>query len=206
MVIQMSADNYDACYDFTMQQEGGYSSDPNDKGNWTGCAVGVGELKGTNKGISACAYPDLDIASLTDTEIEDIYRQDYWNKVCGDDLPKGVDLCTWDSGVNCGPGMGVTWLQRATGNPHDDGAMGPETLEYVAHANIDGTIDSICDQRMAYYKSLSDWDRYGAGWSSRVDAMRTLAHQMADTYKPPMQVITITITAPPGVQVQVNAG
>src|SRR5262245_59762431 len=123
--------NQFACYQFTMEQEGGFSTDPNDPGNWTGCEVGTGELKGTNKGISACAYPDLALASLTGYEIFKIYDRDYWDVVAGDQLPRGIDLCTWDSGVNCGPGKGVEWLQRATGNPNADGAMGPETLSYV---------------------------------------------------------------------------
>lgn len=196
----MTVENFPDCYAFTLQQEGGYSDDPTDPGNWTGCAPNVGQLKGTMKGISACAYPQLDIASLTDDDIQDIYHRDYWDKVAGDDLPVGVDLCTWDSAVNCGPGNGVKWLQRATGNPHADGAMGPETLSYVDKAtDTDAVVDSICDQRMAYYKSLSTWPTYGVGWSNRVDAMRSLAHQMiADAQPTPTtpseQVVTITIT------------
>jgi lysozyme family protein len=205
----MTALNFDACYNFTMEMEGGYSDDPNDPGNWTGCACHKGQLKGTNKGISACAYPSLDIANLSDSQIQQIYEDDYWDTVAGDALPMGVDLCTWDSGVNCGPGKGIEWLQVATGNPHADGVMGPETLSWVARcSDTDAVIDSICDQRLMYCQGLATWPTYGTGWSSRIAAMRSLAHEMAAAApKPPpeprQQVITITITVSPGVTVNV---
>ena len=58
-------DNFERCFAFTLGAEGGYSNNPADPGNWTGGAVGNGELRGTNFGISASAYPQLDIANLT---------------------------------------------------------------------------------------------------------------------------------------------
>jgi len=206
----MTRANQHDCYEFTMEQEGGYSTDPDDPGNWTGCKPGVGELKGTYKGISACAYPDLDIKNLTNFQVYKIYDRDYWDKVEGDQLPMGVDLCTWDSAVNCGPSKGVEWLQCAMGMPADtiDGAMGPQTLGYVEKIDDeDEIIDSICDQRMEYYRSLSTWPKYGEGWSNRVAAMRDLAHAMAgeepDIEVEPM-VVSIKITMPPGCSVVVD--
>lgn len=196
--------NQFACYSFTMEAEGGFSTDSEDPGNWTGCAVGAGELKGTNQGISACAYPDLDLASLTEWEIFKIYDRDYWDVVWGDQLPRGVDLCVWDGGVNCGPGTAVGWLQMASGNPHVDGGMGPETMEYVQKCDdIDGLIDDICEQRMNYYRSLSTWPRYGEGWTQRTNDCRALAHEMATQQTPAPKAVTITIVAAAGVEVQV---
>ena len=58
--------------------EGGYSDNRNDPGNWTGGAIGQGELKGTNFGISAAAYPDLDIKALTRADAVEIYQRDFW--------------------------------------------------------------------------------------------------------------------------------
>jgi hypothetical protein len=37
--------------------EGGLSMDERDPGNWTGGAIGKGELRGTKYGISAQTYP-----------------------------------------------------------------------------------------------------------------------------------------------------
>jgi lysozyme family protein len=208
----MTAANYDACYDKTMQWEGGYQCDPNDSGNWTGCAVGAGINKGTNKGISACSYPDLDIETLSDGEIEAIYRRDFWPVVCGDDLPAGVDSCTFDGAVNSGPLNGVKWLQEALGMPagHCDGVVGSETLGYVGKIDdVDAVIDDMCDRRLAFLKGLSTWPTYGVGWSNRVADIRASAHVMAAVLPvpPPAETtitVTITITVPTGAVAEVH--
>ena len=63
---------------FVLLNEGGYSDKSNDPGNWTGGAIGQGELKGTNFGISAAAYPDLDIKNLSRVDAVEIYQRDFW--------------------------------------------------------------------------------------------------------------------------------
>lgn len=54
--------------------EGDYTADRRDPGNCTGGKVGVGETKGTKKGIAAASYPHLDIKNLTDAKIAEIYE------------------------------------------------------------------------------------------------------------------------------------
>ena len=56
---------FDQAFAAVIGHEGGYTSDARDPGNWTGGAVGQGACKGTQWGISAAAYPALDIAGLT---------------------------------------------------------------------------------------------------------------------------------------------
>ena len=60
--------------------EGGFCAERSDPGNWTGGAVGCGELRGTKFGISAAAYPAEDIANLTPEAAAAIYRRDYWDR------------------------------------------------------------------------------------------------------------------------------
>jgi lysozyme family protein len=57
--------------------EGGFTSNQLDPGNWTGGKPGEGECRGTKYGISAHAYPSLDIAGLTLADAYAIYRRDY---------------------------------------------------------------------------------------------------------------------------------
>ena len=52
------------CAKELMVSEGGFTNDPNDRGNWTSGKIGVGELKGTKYGISAMAYPLEDIKNI----------------------------------------------------------------------------------------------------------------------------------------------
>jgi lysozyme family protein len=211
----MTAENYAACLDKTLGYEGGYSDDPNDPGNWTGCAPGAGELKGTMKGISACSYPDEDIANLTDDHIAEIYRQDYWDVVKGDDLPAGLDLCTFDGGVNSGPARGLQWTQEATGAA-PDGVCGPETIACCQAAEPHAAIDAACDARLAFLRTLDTWPRYGEGWTNRVEDVRRTAHSMASAAPPapppePAPApetqtvsITILIELPAGVKLNVE--
>ena len=89
-------------------REGGYSAERVDPGNWTGGAVGVCELRGTKFGISAGAYPSLDIAGLTLADAQATYRRDYWDRVRGDELP--LALFKFDAAMNNGIGHAARWL------------------------------------------------------------------------------------------------
>jgi len=169
----MARANYPAVLADTLKHEGGFQPDRHDKGNWTGGKVGVGELKGTNKGISAAAFPDLDIRNLSDAEIARIYEAKYWNPVRGDLLPYGVDLATFDAGVMSGPGRAVKWLQKSIGTKVD-GAFGPKTAEAMGHAELigDKIVHRVCDARLGFVKGLTIFSRYGKGWSRRIAGVR----------------------------------
>lgn len=174
----MAANNFDPCFAFTVGVEGGYGADSQDLGNWTGGRIGVGELKGTKYGVSAAAYPNLDIKNLSLADARAIYRRDYWNKVQGDQLPLGVDLVVFDGAVNSGPGESDKWLQEAVGAT-PDGAIGPMTLAAVAQHPADEIIRKACANRLAALETYRGWDRYGKGWTNRVEALQ--AHALAMT-------------------------
>jgi lysozyme family protein len=200
--------NYQECFSHVIGSEGGFQCDPEDKGNWTGCACYKGVNKGTNWGISACAYPDLDIRNLKQEDAEEIYHKDYWTKCWGDSLPWGVDLPTFDGGVNSGVSRGVKWLQQAVG-AIQDGVMGPQTMAAVEVADDHTTVDRMCDARLAYLKGLSTWDTYGKGWTNRIADVRATAHKMVDDHvgeAPPAgePVVQVIVVAPPGVRVEVQ--
>lgn len=210
----MTAANYNACISKVLEHEGGYQRDPNDRGNWDSCRVGVGNNKGTNRGISACSYPNEDIKGMTEARAKQIYHADYWNPIHGDELPAGPDLCTFDGAVNSGQSRGVKWLQRAVG-VEADGVVGPVTIAAANAADEHVTIDRMCDDRLEFLRGLSTWDRYGKGWTRRVEDVRKTAHGMVvdvphPEEDPPLEpeaeplVVTITIDAPPGVVVKVE--
>ncbi len=103
--------DFTACVGFTLGMEGGYGADPQDPGNWTGGAIGKGQLRGTNFGISAASYPTLDIAHLTRDAAEAIYERDYWSKINGDQLAGPMAPVVFDASVNNGLHRAITWLQ-----------------------------------------------------------------------------------------------
>jgi len=120
------------------QHEGGFQKNPNDKGNWTSGQVGVGELKGTNFGISAAQFPTVDIENLTVAQAKQIYftaSQRYWNPLYAQIKDQFITNKLFDLGVPFGPGTAVKILQGVL-QPQfpsvtPDAAFGPATLAAV---------------------------------------------------------------------------
>lgn len=154
--------------------EGGYTTDRHDAGNWTDGVVGGGTLKGTNFGISAAAYPTLDIAKLTKEQAIEIYRTDYWLKIHGDSLPDAVAFGALDGAVNSGVARSVAWLQRAAG-VLGDGVWGKETEAAIKIADPIQLILRYTSYRLKFMTTAGGWKNYGAGWANRIAVNLSLA-------------------------------
>jgi lysozyme family protein len=102
----------------------------------------------------------------------------YWDMVRGDDLPSGVDLVTFDAGVNSGPKRGVRWTQRAVG-VKQDGAIGRVTLAALASTAPDVVVTRATDYRLAFMQGLKIWKTFGRGWGRRVGAVRAKGLKLA---------------------------
>lgn len=163
----MAKGNFPVCLADVLVHEGGYSVVRSDPGNWTGGKVGHGVLKGTKKGIAAASYPHLDIKALNDNQIASIYQSDFWNPLRADELPAGVDLSTFDYGVNSGKSRSVKDLQRVLGISVD-GVVGPVTVLATKAADPRLLIKGHCGRRMSFLRSLAIWKTFGKGWSTRV--------------------------------------
>jgi len=59
------------------------------------------------------------------------------------------------------------------------------TVAAAGLASTKSTINAICDNRMAFLRSLSTFDTFGKGWTSRVSGVRAMALGMANTFAPP---------------------
>lgn len=168
----MSSAAFSAAVAWVIGWEGGYTNDPGDPGNWTGGAVGQGTLEGTNMGISAAAYPTLDIANLTQAQAEAIYQSDYWTPISGDQLPPALAMVVFDGAVNSGVSQSAQWLQVVVGAT-TDGQIGPETLAAVAaYANgVPELCWEVLAQRVAANGSDPNFGVFGLGWSRRTSAL-----------------------------------
>ncbi|HTJ88860.1 MAG TPA: glycosyl hydrolase 108 family protein [Acidocella sp.] len=144
--------NFNACMGFTLGCEGGFSMNPEDRGNWTGGEIGVGILKGTNFGLSAASYPHLNLRDLTAEAADAIYQRDYWQPVSGDELPAGLDLMVFDHAVNAGVGASVRLLQAAL-EVEVDGQIGPRTLLAARHADARGVILRLSQAQTVFYEA-----------------------------------------------------
>lgn len=160
---------FDDAFAVVLGNEGGYTDNPADPGNWTSGHCGTGQCRGTNWGISAAAYPNLDIRTLTQADAAAIYRRDYWEPVAGDHLPAPLALLAFDAAVNNGVSRAARWLQAALGVAQD-GEIGPKTLAALAARAGDGA--TFCAEflalRLIFMAALPTWPRFGAGWARRL--------------------------------------
>lgn len=156
-----------------------------DKGNWTGGAVGVGELRGTKYGLSAAAYPTLPIAELTLDEVKPIYFRDYFvaghcNMVVGP-----VAALMFDAAVNNGPGRPARWLQQSL-QVVQDGVIGPRTQATLARryaADPAATLAAFQAIRFRFMLDLPTWDE-NPGWLTRLLEVPLMAVRVSDRDTP----------------------
>lgn len=157
---------FDKAFEETVDIEGGFGDDPRDRGNWTGGKVGVGVCKGTKYGISAAAYPHLDIKNLTLEEAKRIYKRDYWDRIRGDQLNPSFADELFDIAVNHGVGTAIRCLQE-TVEVKIDGVLGPITLAAANAWNPDKVVLGLMALRITRYTYDNSWSIYGKGWSRR---------------------------------------
>lgn len=113
----VTGDNWTRSRAFVKRWEGGFQDFDWDAGNWTGCEVGKGEKKGTNRGISACAYPNLNIREITEAQADDIFFRDYWQRSGADKLEWPMCLLVYNAAVNFHPDTARKWLEQSGGSP-----------------------------------------------------------------------------------------
>jgi lysozyme family protein len=166
--------NFFKSLEMVLKHEGGFVDHPEDPGG------------ATNKGITHKTYSDFlgrpledvdELKNIPEEHVQLIYKQGYWDKVKGDNLPSGVDFAIFDWAVNSGPGRAAKALQKAVGATAD-GAIGPKTLAAVEAADAAEIIKAVADDREVFYKSLRTFNTFGKGWLRRNKETRDFALEM----------------------------
>ena len=171
-------ETYPKAITFVLAAEGGFSDDAGDSGG------------ATMQGITwrdAAAYREIDpltlrtdaeqvrlVKSLTEAEIQAIYRTRYWEAVSGDALPYPLDMVLFDSGVNLGVGAAVILLRLAMGLPAFPPTM-RATLATVQEigSHLPVVVSKVLDLRRARYRRIAHGHnaQFLAGWLMRVDRL-----------------------------------
>ena len=95
---------------FVLKWEGGLSVNPNDKGGTT------------NKGITQSTYNNWlrskgqnlkDVRNITDSEVKEIYYNNYWLKAGCDKMSEKFAILAFDTAVNMGVGRVQEFLKYA---------------------------------------------------------------------------------------------
>jgi len=171
------ADLFDTCLAFMLAQEGGYVDDPADPGGATNMGVTLATLRHWDHDP---ALGPTDVRDMTRQTAAAVYRTLYWNALQGDSLPAGVDLSTFDFGVNAGTRRSAELLQQVLGLPPDqvDGSVGPETLSAAVKADAAAVIGGLAEHQAAYYRALPEFGHFGRGWLERTEHRRQAALAM----------------------------
>ena len=170
--------NFDACFTELLKHEGGYVNHPADPGGRT------------NLGVTQRVYEDWVgypvsekiMRGLTPDHVRALYKVKYWDRVKGDELPDGLDLCVFDFGVNAGPSRAKRYLQMLVG-AKPDGIIGPNTMQALKDkASAVGAKELVrgySDLRHQYYRKLRHFKTFGRGWTRRVNEVQEVALHMA---------------------------
>ena len=157
-----------------LASEGGFVNHPKDPGGMTnlGCTKAVWEA------FVGHPVSEADMRALTPEMVAPLYRRKYWDAVCGDQLPKGLDYAVFDAAINSGPGRAVKWLQEVAGTSVD-GSIGPKTLSAVNAFSPLEIIAQYNDRRLQFLESLPTWPNFGKGWGNRVAHVQSVASLLA---------------------------
>lgn len=155
--------NFDACLAVTLAREGKFVDDPHDPGGRTmrGVTQRTYDAFRTGKGLT-----HKDVRVISDSEVAELYKRLYWDKIGADALPLGVDLLGFDAAVNQGVGHASAWLAASRD------LLPGDRIRY-----LDST-------RMSYWKRCKNragqllWRFFGKGWTNREDAVFQTALRM----------------------------
>ena len=163
--------NFDKAFLQVVGIEGGYVSDPDDRG---------GETK---FGISKRSYPHLDIRNLSLEQAKQIYYEDFW-KDCGLDAVDDYQVAheIFDTSVNMGQVIAKKIFQKALNylnrNERDfpdlivDGIIGAKTIN--AYRRVDNRIllKVLNGLQFMRYTQIVDYDprqeKFFNGWMQRI--------------------------------------
>jgi lysozyme family protein len=169
-------DNFTNCHAITLKWEGYDSDHPADPGGKTrwGITQATYDAWRVEKG-----YSKRSVFKMERYEMLEIYKAGYWDAVRGDELPAGVDLMTWDFGVNSGPSRSGKTLQSIAG-VSQDGKIGGQTIAAVSELSATEVIQKIAAKRMSFLRGLlGTFKSFGKGWSARVADVEARAVKMA---------------------------
>lgn len=130
----------------------------------------------TKWGISQRAYPDLDIASLSEAQARVIAWNDYWQAVRCDALPAHLQFPAFDCAFNQGSVTAIRLLQKAL-RVQVDGRIGPKTIA-AAQASTPETLHRFNARRAMRY-AKGDPDSWHS-WFHRISVSTWFACQESE--------------------------
>lgn len=132
---------FDAAFSYLIENEGGFSDDPQDSGHAT--MYGITYMEAQRHGY--------DVRKLTLEQAKQLYLKDYWRF---DSLTvPAVAAKIFDMAVNVGVQRAVILVQRAMGLPAD-GIFGPATAAKINATDPGHVLEKISMAASDYYVDI----------------------------------------------------
>jgi lysozyme family protein len=167
--------SYDQCLERVLAHEGGYTNDPRDPGGPTNFGITIYDYRKYVKPRATAA----DVQRMSLAEAKSIYRSKYWDALCCDDLPAGVDYTVFDYGVNSGIGRAGKVVRRVLGLSDADWRINTDVIAASKKTEPSKVIVAINDERLQFLKSLRTWSAFGVGWGRRVADVKAFSLELA---------------------------
>lgn len=146
------SNDFDTSLDYLLEEEGGWSNHPSDKGGATFNGVTQGtydQWRGVKK------LPKQSVRNSNPQEIKELYEIMYWRAAGCDRFPFPINYFTFDAAVNSGPDRAVKWTQQGLGL-EADGKVGPLTVAAAKKASDTGNAQALLGILLARSDFLSD--------------------------------------------------
>lgn len=168
MIFDMSIERCNAVFAFAVTQEGSkFENDSRDPGGATKYGITLTTLREYYGNYS---LGTTDVASLTYSVAQTIFRKSYWNPCRGDELPLGIDSSVVDEAYNAGVNRAIKFLQTTVGTT-PDGNFGPITMAAILKISPVIFVNNYAKICIDFYKSLGN-KTYENGWLNRVEARK----------------------------------
>lgn len=144
----------DQALTFLLEEEGGWSDHPADRGGQT--MYGVTQAVYDDYRVRLKKTTKQTVGKITKAEARELYDVLYWRAAGCDRLPWPISYITFDAAVNSGVGRAVRWTQAGLRVPQD-GKLGPGTVAAAVKAVEDAAgsvLYAIVDQRVQFLAAL----------------------------------------------------
>lgn len=179
----MSA-TFDSIISKTFKFEGGYQAFANDTANYNS----LGQLIGTNHGISAIAYEQYlrrppsvaDVKAITTEIAKAVYKKLFWDKVQGDQLKNdSVAHIVFDSHIGSG-GTGLKQVRKAINKTagkslvsETSGSITSNEADIINSLNQQAYFDTLKEIRINFFNYLATsnpakYQMFLKGWLNRL--------------------------------------
>jgi uncharacterized protein (TIGR02594 family) len=178
-----SADLFQLALEHVLEMEGGYTDDPHDPGGPTNLGITLATFaawRSITVSVDTFGALKADLRTLNRNTAADIYRARYWARSRAVDLPPALALMHFDAAVNHGVTGAARMLQQACG-VESDGEIGPDTLAATHTIALPSLVAAYADIRIARYRALPHFWRFGRGWLRRVEATRAASATLYST-------------------------